>query len=263
MSKLKTSPFSKLIKTESELITIRKEYSHKTAKQRRKAAQWQYDTEVAQDMFSSSLPDLTGFLNRKNNFDAGVISLAIDPLYAPALLTVGSLEYQYERIDEAMALFLKLTELSPEEPDLPEIIDKAGDFLTDNKDYNNALAIYISAEKAFPKTALYYVGSGYCLSKLKKYDLAIEKYQTALSIEPDNCKHLNDLGYTFFEAGNIENAIKFLEEAQAISPPDYDLPKSNLEYIRSQLKKQHGQQIKTTIASKKKIKTGAKRRARQ
>ena len=33
--------------------------------------------------------------------------LAIDPEYAPAMLSVGSLEYQYGRVEEGMALFLK------------------------------------------------------------------------------------------------------------------------------------------------------------
>lgn len=57
-----------------------------------------------------------------------VAPLAIDPEYAPAMLTVASLEYQYGRVDEAMVLFLELTKLSADTEDLPEIIDKAGAF---------------------------------------------------------------------------------------------------------------------------------------
>lgn len=51
MWNLKTTSFSKLITTDCDLKAIRNEYSQKTAKQRRKAAQWQYDSEVASDNF--------------------------------------------------------------------------------------------------------------------------------------------------------------------------------------------------------------------
>lgn len=237
MGTLKTIPFSKLIATDSKLIEIRKEYSKKSAKQRRMAAQWQYDSEAANDILSTSSPLLSSQLGINNIENAGVIPLAIDPLYAPALLTVGSLEYQYKRIDEAMGLFLKLTELSPKEPDLCEIIDKAGDFLITKKDYNNALAIYNSAEKSFPKEGLYYFGSGFCLGKLNKFELAIEKYRIAISIEPDNYEYLNDFGYTLYEAGYDDEAIRFIKKAKDLSPPDYEFPENNLKFIQSELEK--------------------------
>ena len=250
MHNLKTTSFSKLIKTNHDLMSFRNEYSKKTAKQRRLAAQWQYDTEVADDIFSTSLPMLSNHFSNNKKWDAGVISLAIDPLYAPALLTVGSLEYQYKRISEAMALFLKLTKLSTKEPDLPEIIDKAGDFLIYNEDFNNALVIYTAAEQAFPKEALYYVGSGYCLSKLKRYELSLEKHKIAVTIEPNNCRYLNDLGFTLYEAGYAEEAIKIIEKAITISPPDYDLPEGNLKYIKKEIEKHKSNKTKKKIASK-------------
>ncbi len=80
----------------------------------------------------------------------GVAALAIGPEYAPALLTVGSLEYQLGRRGEALDLFMKLTRLSKDEEDLPEIIDKAGCFLIDNNDYESALELYSAAEKLDP-----------------------------------------------------------------------------------------------------------------
>ena len=69
----------------------------------------------------------------------GFLALAIDPLFAPALLTVGSLEYQHGSFKEAMELLLKLTNLPENEEDLHEIIDKAGNFLLDHQDFKNAL----------------------------------------------------------------------------------------------------------------------------
>ena len=40
------------------------------------------------------------------------------------MLTVGSLEYQYGRVEEAMILFLELTTLPADTEDLPKIIDR-------------------------------------------------------------------------------------------------------------------------------------------
>jgi len=67
-----------------------------------------------------------------------VMALAIDPTYAPAILTVGSYEYIYGRKDEAMIHFMSLTKLPEDTEDLAVIIDKAGDFLIENEDIENA-----------------------------------------------------------------------------------------------------------------------------
>ena len=45
------------------------------------------------------------------SWPSGVVALAIDPLYAPALLTVGSIEYQLGRVEEPMKLFMTLVTL--------------------------------------------------------------------------------------------------------------------------------------------------------
>ena len=98
-------------------------------------------------------------------FDDGVLALAIDPLYAPALLTVGSLEYQYGRAEAGMDLFMTLAAL-PQEPELAEIIDKAGTFLLDSGDYANALRLYRAAADANPDVAVFWSGVGYCHGRL-------------------------------------------------------------------------------------------------
>ncbi|MBW2266613.1 MAG: hypothetical protein JRF28_10735, partial [Deltaproteobacteria bacterium] len=73
---------------------------------------------------------------------SGIIALAIDPLYGSAILAVDSNEYQLGRVEEAMKLFLTLATLQKDEEDLVIIIDKAGDFLIDQDDYENAFALY-------------------------------------------------------------------------------------------------------------------------
>ena len=166
----------------------------------------------------------------------GFFSLAIDPLYAPALLTVGSLEYQHGFVKEAMELFLTLARLPDNEEDIAEIIDQAGDFLFDHEDYKNALTLYLSAEKADPTQAIYYIGSGYCFSKLGDIEEAILKQRKAVELEPDNYCHLNDLGYSLLEAGLFEEAEIVLNKSISLAPSDYKIARNNLKILQERKK---------------------------
>lgn len=121
-------PFSTLVKKDKELSGIRCEYALKSKFERRAAADWEYHSEIANDLFNDALAKTGGEGIGRSDWPAAVISLSIDPLYAPAILTVGSIEYQVGRVEKAMNLFLTLTKLPEDEEDLSTIIDKAGDF---------------------------------------------------------------------------------------------------------------------------------------
>ena len=110
--------------------------------------------------------------------------LAIDPEYAPAMLAVGSLEYQYGRIEEAMALFLKLTTLPADTEDLPEIIDEAWDFLIDQGDHVNAGQLYAAAVNAYSQVALGRFGLGYCAAIGGRMDESVMHHRRAVELEP-------------------------------------------------------------------------------
>jgi tetratricopeptide (TPR) repeat protein len=157
--------------------------------------------------------------------------LAIDPEYAPAMLTVGSLEYQYGRVEEAMALFLKLTTLPADTEDLAEIIDKAGDFLIDQDDLVNAGQLYAAAARAYPQVALYHVGLGYWAAETGRMEESVAHHRCAVELEPNNYLHLNELGYSLLEAGQYDEAEKVLQRAVRLAPPEYDLAKGNLEHL--------------------------------
>jgi len=167
----------------------------------------------------------------------GFLALAIDPLFAPALLTVGSLEYQHGFLKEAMELFLTLTKLPENEEDLAEIIDKAGNFLLDHEDFKNALELYLSGERAYPTQALHYIGSGYCFYKLGKIEEAIRKERRAVELEPDNHLYLNDLGYSLLEAGLLQEAEIVLKRSTSLAPPEYQFARNNLELLYERQKK--------------------------
>ncbi len=230
-TKLRRHSFLYLVKKDQYLASLRQEFASKSAEERRMAADWHYHSSIASEMFELALACTGGKDCAMPHWPAGVLALTIDPLYAPALLTVGSLEYLYGRPEEAMSLFMKLTCLRKDEDDLAEIIDKAGDFLLDQEDYENALQLYLSAEKLDPEQPIYLLGSGYCLGKLGRFDESVEKHRQVVAMEPENYKHLNDLGYSLLEAGKFEEAEEMLKKSLVLAPSDYKFPKNNLEEL--------------------------------
>lgn len=227
-STLREVSFAQLLATVSELADARREYTGKPRKERRAAAAWAYDSGMAHDLFSRALFAAGGSDVVDADFDSGVMALAIDPLFAPALLTVGSLEYQYKRRDAAMAMFLTLTTLPAGEPDLAEIIDKAGSFLLDQSDTANASRLYRAATEAYPGVCEHWSSLSYCLGKAGQMDEAVSTARKALSLKETDPRVLNDLGWTLLLAGLHDEARSVLERAEALAPADYNLPRNNL-----------------------------------
>ena len=221
-------PFRELVQTDVELRKLREEYAPKPAEQRRMAAEWAYDSAQASMLMASALNESDW---ADPTWHDSAAPLAIDPEFAPAILTVGSLEYQYGRVDEAMLLFLQLTTLRTDLDELPEIIDQAADFLIDAEDLANAERLYAAAVSAFPQVALYYAGLGYCTGKNGRRKEAVAHAQRAVDLDPENCWLLNDLGYSLIESRQYEEAEKALRRAIELAPADYTLPAGNLEYL--------------------------------
>ena len=222
-------PFRELVEKDVQLKRLRDQYATVTAEERRRAAQWAYDSAHAETLMAQAIHERSGYHLAWHDATA---PLAIDPDYAPAMLSVASLEYQYGRVEEAMELFLKLTTLPPETEDLSEIIDRAGDFLIDQDDPVNACQLYAAAVRAYSEVALYHVGLGYCVAQTGRMEEAVAHHRRAVELEPDNHLHLNDLGYSLLEAGHYDEAEKVLRRAAQLAPPEYDLAKGNIEHLR-------------------------------
>ncbi|MBC8460369.1 MAG: tetratricopeptide repeat protein [Deltaproteobacteria bacterium] len=238
MTKFENVPFSVLVKEDRDLAALRRDYASVPARERRMAADWEYHSQMAGEIFNDTLARAGQEGLGKSFWPAGVVALAIDPLYAPAILTVGSIEYQLGRVEEAMKLFITLTTLPKDEEDLVIITDKAGDFLIDQDDYENALALYSAAEKAYPHETVYLNGSGYCLGKLGRYEDSVERLRRADALEPNDYKHLNDLGFSLFEAGKLDEAEEVLQRSISLAPPDYEFPRNNLSELREKRNRQ-------------------------
>jgi Flp pilus assembly protein TadD len=236
MTKLEKVPFSVLVKDDSDLADFRRDYASRPARERRMAADWEYHSQMATELFNDTIALAGQEGLGKSSWPAGVVALAIDPLYAPAILTVGSIEYQLGRAEETIELFMTLATLPKDEEDLTIIIDKAGDFLIDQDDYRNALTLYSAAEKAYPHEAVYPMGSGYCLERLGRYEESVRKHRCADALEPDNYEILNDLGYALLEAGEFDEAEEVFQRSLALAPPGYEFPRNNLSVLKEKRK---------------------------
>ncbi len=224
--------FTQLIEGESELSEIRREHARLSPEDRLSAAAWSYDASMANFIFGRALAQAGQEGFGLAPWPSGYIALAIDPDYAPALLTVASIEYQLGRVEEALKLSLRLLDLPPTTEDLVEIIDKAGDFLIDQKDWPNTHTFYAAACKRLPQVPVFHSGLGYCLGKRGKRTEAIAAHRRAVELEPRSHQWLNDLGFSLMEAGQYEEALPILEQATALAPPDYELARNNLADLR-------------------------------
>jgi tetratricopeptide (TPR) repeat protein len=243
---LRDLPFAQLVRSHPDLIKARCHYAAKAPAKRRAAAKWEYHDAMAAELFSAALGQVAPEDPTEPRLDAGILALAIDPRFAPALLTVGSLEYQLGRVDAAMELFLGLATLPADEPDLEEVIDQAGDFLLDRNDFDNALKLYEAAVNHHAETAAFWSGAGYCLGRLGRKTEAVAAARRAVAIEPSSGIRLNDLGWALLEAESYTEARSVLERAVALAPADYDLPRANLVQLEERLKQRHGSRKRRT-----------------
>ena len=60
------------------------------------------------------------------------------PKYAPAILTMGSIEYQRDQRAEGKRLLFSLLSLPRKTQDLYRVIDEAGSFLLDSNEFDDA-----------------------------------------------------------------------------------------------------------------------------
>ena len=122
------------------------------------AADFEYHASVAEQMFSEAVGEATP----PDDLPGAVIALAVDPCYAPALLTVGTHEILLGRIEEGMSLLFSLLDLPGDTEDLHIIVDKAGRFLLDRLDSSRALVLYEKAAKMYPDEQLFQAGGAAC-----------------------------------------------------------------------------------------------------
>ena len=159
-------------------------------------------------------------------------ALEVDSKYAPAILSMGSVEYQRGRKDRGKELLLSLVSLPPSaadggESDLAEIIDEAGDSLIHMGNYTDGLELYRAAVVRFPDRAVFHQGVSCCAGHEGQHEEAIAASETALELNPENQEYVNDLGWSLFEASRLDEARQVLSRAVAMDAAD-ELARENL-----------------------------------
>ena len=182
---------------------------------------FQAEADYGDSIFRSAIGDNEGSLAAVKR------ALEWDPNYAPAILTLASFKYQRRRRAEGRKLLRSLLSLPEATPDLPEIIDQAGDFLIDIGAYEEGLALFQAAAARFPSVAAFHQGVSCCASHQGLHEEAVAAAERALRLEPDNQKSVNDLGWSLLQAGRHEQARAVLERAVSMDPTD-ELASENL-----------------------------------
>ena len=160
--------FADLLSRDPELAALRAEHALKPQAKRRAAAEWTYDESIANSLVGAAFARLQGESVPVPRWPAGFTALAIDPEFAPALLTVGCHEHGCGRPAEGMKLLLQLTQLPPDTADWIEIIDTAGQWLMDAGDAAGTCRLYEAALKARPDEQGFITGIGWALCRAGK-----------------------------------------------------------------------------------------------
>jgi tetratricopeptide (TPR) repeat protein len=166
-------------------------------------------------------------------------SLELVPTYAPALLALGSIDYQLDDVEQGRRRLFSLLDLADREretdaPDLAEILDHAGDFLISRSDYRDGFEFYQRAVAHFPDAASLHQGLCLCAGHQGHHEVALAAAKAALALEPDNQEVVNDMGWTLYERGEPDRALPFLQRAVELDPQDA-LAAENLRICREAL----------------------------
>lgn len=98
------------------------------------------------------------------------------------------------------------------------------------------MELYEGAVARFPDRAVLYQGLGCCAGHEGLFDKAVVASQKALDLDPVRQDLTNDLGWSLFEAGRLEEAEEVLLKAVAMDPSD-DLARENVRLCQAKLSK--------------------------
>ena len=184
----------------------------------------------ADSIFRSAIGDTEGCIQALER------AVEIKPDYAPAVLSLGSVEYQREREAEGRKLLLSLLSMPDDTPDWVGIVDAAGDFLIQSGEYADGLELYRGAAGRAPQVGVFHQGIGCCAGHLGHHEEALAASRRALELEPENQAFVNDLGWSLVESGALQEARVMLERAVAMDSSD-ELARENLRICNQRIAK--------------------------
>ncbi len=229
-----------------------------------------YRLELGQLLFDNA-DDNTGMLNQaRTNFES---VLSIEPNNAAALIHLANTYYQLSEFDKAEAYARKALTQGPDRADLYQLLSK---IVIEKNDYQGAYEYANKAIQISPKDIQSTVMLAKSLSAMGKHTEALAKLNAliplvqearALHIErvniiskvsgpqialnelksltttyPDDFSVLNALAKSFFEIGELENAVGVAEQAlRSLSDKTSPNEQANLHLLIGQVLRQSGQ----------------------
>ena len=163
-------------------------------------------------------------------------AVEISPDYAPAVLALGSVEYQRKYNAKGRRLLLSLVSMLDDTPDRSQIIDAAGDFLIQSREYADGFELYRAAVRRFPDVAVFHQGKGCGAAHMGELQEAVAASRHSLELEPDNQQFVNDLGWSLIESGFLQEALATFERAVVMDPAD-ELARENLRFCDQKITK--------------------------
>lgn len=152
--------------------------------------------------------------------------LEANPLNREVLIKLATVLQTYfpEETDETIDCYERLLQF---DIDSAQIYYELGHLYLRKEDKINSVSAFKLAVERDPENAFYNNSLAYAYSKAELYDDAIEHYQKAISINPDNewtsiiCQAL---GAVYAEVkGNIEAAVATFQAGIILDPNNYDL----------------------------------------
>lgn len=129
---------------------------------------------------------------------------------------LGVLYGRERRWDEALEAFARSVEAEPRAADT---LVNRGWILVELRRYDEALAAFEAAVKLQPRLARGHAGLGSTVVEARgDYEEGMERYLTAVKLDPENPAFLNDLGWLAYKMSRYQDAVAALEKAVALDP---------------------------------------------
>ena len=132
--------------------------------------------------------------------------------------TQRSLSYSYKEIKDKFSQSNLLAKLAILENEILQSSIQQGDQYRENGELAKAEQIYLKIISNNPKIADLWFKLGLINEQLKRYDLAIHTYKSALLIEPKKTEAYHQLGNISYLLGLIEEAEQYNQKAEALAP---------------------------------------------
>jgi len=139
----------------------------------------------------------------------------LKPNFAEAWNNKGVSLVKLEKYEEAIACYDKAIKLKPD--DAEAWYNKGAD-LGKLEKYEEAIACYDKAIKLKPNNVEAWYNKGVTIGKLEKYEEAIACYDEAIKLKPDNADAWNNKGTTLGKLKRWQEARQCYEEALRIAP---------------------------------------------